>query len=174
MLPDAEPGKSIYIRIASSDSPLTSVASINRPPSARNAARLAGVADPAATQPDVARLPGTNRYIKSRVRVRARRLDELLLEALADCEDVPFRVLEPCSLRAAAGRNAVRGNEPWDVGFLEDDAAALEFGDFGFAIINLPVRLAGLGGTGVRRRIEEHFGATTFVNHTSGVVLLRC
>src|SRR4029453_14460387 len=98
MLPDAEPGKSIYIRIASSDSPLTSVASINRPPSARNAARLAGVAGPAASQAYVPRLPRTNRYIKSRLRVRARRLDEFLLEALADCEDVPFRVLKPCRL----------------------------------------------------------------------------
>src|SRR5262249_27011967 len=94
-------------------------------------------------------------------------------EALADGEDIPFRILEPCSLRAAAGRNAVFGNDSLNVVFLEDDAAALEFGHFGYDIFNLPERLAGLGGAGIRRRVEEHFGAAAFVNHTSGVVLLR-
>src|SRR5437667_5365284 len=94
---------------------------------------------------------GSSRRRNPRARLPPSRLNER--------HDVPLRVLEPGSLVAVSGDDAVLRFEPWHVVLLEPHAASFQLGDFSLQIGNLPERLACFGRPSVGRRIEKARGA---------------
>ena len=56
---------------------------------------------------------------------------------------------------------------------LEHDAPCLEFGHLRFDVVDLPIRLAGLGCPSVACRVHEDFGTSAFVNHAARIFLLE-
>ena len=82
-------------------------------------------------------------------------------DVLDDGQDVAFRILEPCRLRAA-GRDRARGAaRAGHAVVLEDDAAGLELDDFAVDVVDLP---EGLGfrrsdvpalGVGYRKKLSS-------------------
>src|SRR6476646_2404960 len=78
---------------------------------------------------------------------------------LDDGKDIPFRVLEPRRLRAAAGGDTVDGLQAWLVVLLEGHAARFQIRDFPLDVVDAPERLAGAVGAGVRRGVEKASGA---------------
>src|SRR6267142_5732119 len=93
----------------------------------------------------------------------------LELKALAYGEDVAFGVFEPGGFCAAAGGYAVGRFYAGHVVVFEFYSARFQFGYFGFYVGDAPIGLAGFGGTGVGRGVEEDFGAAAFVDYASGV-----
>src|SRR5215471_17388564 len=80
-------------------------------------------------------------------------------DALHYRQSVAFRVFEPCGLGAAAGRDAVLGLQVRQIVLFEVHALALELSNLAFDVIDLPERLAGLGGSGIGRGVQEACGA---------------
>src|SRR6476661_287111 len=90
----------------------------------------------------------------------------LRLVALYHRQNVAFGVLEPRALRAAARGDAVHGLEVRRVVFFEGHSSRFQLRDLALDILNLPERLARLGGTGVGRRVQETGGVLAkFVDH---------
>src|SRR5262245_18376644 len=93
-------------------------------------------------------------------------------DALDQRHDVSFRVLEPRSLGAAGGQDAILVCL-WHVVLLKLDAARLQLRDVVFDVLDLPERLARLGGAGVRRRVQEARGTFgELVDYAAGCLLL--
>ena len=93
-------------------------------------------------------------------------------DTLDQRHDVSFSVLEPRSLGTAGSRDAVLVHLRHVV-LLEVHAPRLQVCDLPFDVIDLPERLARLGGAGVRRRIQEARGTVAeFVDNAPAVSCL--
>src|SRR5687767_1770388 len=95
------------------------------------------------------------------------------LKSLDQRHDVAFAVLEPGGLGTARGDGA--GGAPFSrhVVVLEHHAPGLEGLDLAVYVIDGPEGLAGLGGSGIRRRVQETRGALAeLVDHAAVDLLL--
>src|SRR5262245_64267382 len=78
-------------------------------------------------------------------------------DALDQRHDVSFRVLEPRSLGATGGQDAILVCL-WHVVLLKVHAPRFQLRDVTFDVLDLPECLARLGGGGVWRRVQEARG----------------
>jgi hypothetical protein len=90
------------------------------------------------------------------------------LKKLANCQDIPFAVFEPCRLGSAAGSDAVLHRDARHFIFLELHSPALQLFDFSFHIFDLPKCLIRLRRSCIRSGIKEDISSATFINDAAG------
>src|SRR5262245_31272140 len=93
-------------------------------------------------------------------------------DALDQRHDVSFRVLEPRSLGATGGQDAILVCL-WHVVLLKVHAPRFQLRDVTFDVLDLPECLARLGGAGVWRRVQEARGTfAALVDYAASRLLL--
>ena len=98
----------------------------------------------------------------------------MISEPLAHRQNISFGVLEPGGFRTACGSDAVLHLHPRNVIFLEDHASSLELRDLSLNVVDLPKRLAGSGGAGIRSWAHETRRAPSkLIDHPARVFFLR-
>ena len=91
-----------------------------------------------------------------------------LLPGLSNSENIPFAVLEPCSLERAGGGNAVHGFQLGIVVLLELHTTGFELRYFFFKISSLPGRKCIFRGPCELRGIQEEPGIPALEDNTTG------